>query len=150
MQSAIKHALNNSDRRLLNRIELELIRELGIRPTTGCKRTAYAIGQHGRQLLVLWRDADALDCKECDGTGILYAEGRSRTYEMECPNCGGEGIDENSEADPDAIVITDIDGQIVSDIAVEDFPWDDYAYFDPLKNYEKQQINVSKTTESTT
>lgn len=146
LNSAIKHAVNSSNIRLLNRIELELVREMRIKPFPESQSSAYAIGEYGRKLLVLWRDESACECEECDGTGVLYAQGKSKRTSIECPFCDGFGFDEH-ERDSLEIIVTDIDGSEVVGITANDFKWDDFSYHDPLKEYEAQQKRSSKECE---
>lgn len=138
-EDVIKHAVSQCDKRLLNCIELELIRLLKIHPAKGDGYHAQAIGQFNGQLLVLW---EANGCSCCLGDGHVYARGNNgMEYEFICPLCDGSSEGSFQEDD----LVTDIDGCEIKNIDIENVYFDDFLLGNPLRLYEtaNKRKNVS-------
>jgi hypothetical protein len=147
LKAPIQHAISCGDKVLLNRIELEIVRDLGIQPTAeaiadpreeGNKWEAVAITSLGNELAVLWHSNTECDCGECDGTGMLRARGNKRSYEMECPECDGTG---KGETDVRFSCWSDIDGEkLAIDAPSErDIEIQIGMRFDPLREFYKKE-----------
>lgn len=114
LRPAVLHAIAAHDKLLLNRIELELVRELNIQPNDGGEKwLAVGIAEIDRDLVVRWKNQATCKCTECDGDGVLEAVGNKRTYEMECPACDGSGESDEAE-DLNNVCWTDIDGMVIT------------------------------------
>lgn len=48
-------------------------------------------------------------CPECDGVGILLAEGNTNSFQVKCPECYGY----STKLSPGRFVYTDIDGRLL-------------------------------------
>ena len=110
--SPLTHAIAHQDTHLLNLIELEVIRALGIQPDCAFeseKWEAIGIASIGRDLIISWKEKSECDCDECEGTGMLDAQGKTRTVSIDCPECDGSGM-QMSQTDGNGEAFTDIDG----------------------------------------
>jgi hypothetical protein len=115
----ISHAIERQDTHLLNLIELEVIRAIGVQPDCACegeKWHAKGIASMGRGLIISWSQKSGrdCDCRECEGMGTLEAYGRTTTVSVDCPACDGMGtVDDDGEYDGAAF--TDIDGNEITE-----------------------------------
>jgi hypothetical protein len=143
--SAIAHAAATGNRRLLNGLELELVRIFKIAPLNhGIDEfEAKGIAQAGSELFVLWGSGD---CVECDGYGSLTAQGAKNNFDVDCPACDGTGKAKSTHEDEDNLFITDIEGNSTSLVfKLEDF---DQFIDCPLYAYNREQARLRRLVSS--
>ena len=146
LELAIAHAYSTGNKRLLNRLDLELIRIFEIKPSNAFRhdrKKAVGIAEVNRELLVLWHEEMLGRCVECGGTGAVEAHGKNRVHLFDCPECDGTGNDDSAEIDTCDITITDIDGNVIdADMEIEEF--DIFENNCPLAAYNDEQRKLKQ------
>lgn len=111
----ITHAIKNGDRRLLNCIELTIIRNSKLTPPEMSKKAfAAGIAETPLGLVILWSEHMDFECDACEGSGEIEVDGKKKSYTFDCPACNGTGEDEDATPEiSETPVHTDIDLNIV-------------------------------------
>lgn len=142
-KDALKHAVDTKDKRLLNNIELEVIRHFKIMPEgnrTGF--TAVAVAEIDHSLMVLWENTTLCECIECSGTGNLQAVGATQSFTVDCPECDGVGREPSPTVEDGQLLVTDVAGSLIVHEPIEKIPFDYFLHENPLNKFAIMQGKV--------